>query len=128
MKKKSLIMLVCALMIVSSVAFGTIAYLTDRADVVNKFTIGNVDIEQHEMKRADGIAYNATLEDGDLLPFEDGIKLFPAYPVNGEATDYTAAPNGDLLMWGPYVHTGTAGNGLWNDEAEAYLLANAPKI
>ena len=44
MKKKSLIMLVCALMIVSSVAFGTIAYLTDRAGVTNKFTIGNVDI------------------------------------------------------------------------------------
>jgi len=44
MKKKSLIMLVCALMIVSSVAFGTIAYLTDRAGVTNKFTIGDVDI------------------------------------------------------------------------------------
>lgn len=44
MKKKSLIMLVCALVIVSSVAFGTIAYLTDRAGVVNKFTLGNVDI------------------------------------------------------------------------------------
>lgn len=44
MKKKSLIMLVCALMIVSSVAFGTIAYLTDRAGVTNRFTIGNVDI------------------------------------------------------------------------------------
>lgn len=43
-KKKSLIMLVCALMIVSSVAFGTIAYLTDRAGVTNRFTIGNVDI------------------------------------------------------------------------------------
>ena len=35
-KKKSLIMLVCALMIVSSVAFGTIAYLTDRAGVTNR--------------------------------------------------------------------------------------------
>lgn len=44
MKKKSLIMLVCALMIVSSVAFGTIAYLTDRAGVTNRFTIGDVDI------------------------------------------------------------------------------------
>lgn len=44
MKKKSLIMLVCALMIMSSVAFGTIAYLTDRAGVTNRFTIGNVDI------------------------------------------------------------------------------------
>jgi len=44
LRKKSLIMLVCALMIISSVAFGTIAYLTDRAGVTNRFTIGNVDI------------------------------------------------------------------------------------
>ena len=43
-KKKSLIMLVCALIIISSAAFGTIAYLTDRAGVTNRFTIGNVDI------------------------------------------------------------------------------------
>lgn len=48
MKKKSLIMLVCALMIVGSVAFGTIAYLTDRAGVKNNFTIGNVDIAVDE--------------------------------------------------------------------------------
>ena len=48
MKTKSLIMLVCALLIVSSVAFGTIAYLTDRAVVTNKFTIGNVDITVDE--------------------------------------------------------------------------------
>ena len=50
MKKKPLIMLVCALMIVSSVAFGTIAYLTDRAGVTNRFTIGNVDIIVDETK------------------------------------------------------------------------------
>ena len=43
-KKKSIIMLLCALTIISSVAFGTIAYLTDRAGVTNRFTIGNVDI------------------------------------------------------------------------------------
>ena len=50
MKKKSLIMLVCALMILTSVAFGTIAYLTDRAGVTNKFTIGNVEILVDETK------------------------------------------------------------------------------
>lgn len=44
MKKKSLFMLVSALLIVSSVAFGTIAYMTDRAGVTNRFTVGNVDI------------------------------------------------------------------------------------
>ena len=48
MRKKTFIMLLCALMIVSSVAFGTIAYLTDTAGVVNKFTIGNVDITVDE--------------------------------------------------------------------------------
>lgn len=47
-KKKSLIMLVCVLTILSSVAFGTIAYLTDRATVTNRFTIGNVDISVDE--------------------------------------------------------------------------------
>lgn len=50
MKKKSLIMLVCALMVVSSVAFGTIAYLTDRQGVTNNFTIGNVTIKVDETK------------------------------------------------------------------------------
>lgn len=44
MKKKSLIMLLCAIVILTSVAFGTIAYLTDRESVTNKFTMGNVDI------------------------------------------------------------------------------------
>ena len=48
MKKKTLIMLLCALMVVSSAAFGTIAYLTDHAGVTNKFTIGNVDITVDE--------------------------------------------------------------------------------
>ena len=108
----AVIALVASLLIAAT---GTLAYLTDTDSDVNVMTLGNVDIEQHEMKRKDGIAYNATLQEGDLEPFVDGIKLYPAYPVNGEATDYTAAPVGDMLMWGPYVHTGTAGNGLWNE-------------
>ena len=44
MKMKSLVMLACALVIVSSMVFGSIAYLTDRTGVVNRFTVGNVDI------------------------------------------------------------------------------------
>lgn len=44
MKKKSFIMLLCAIVVMTSVAFGTIAYLTDRESVTNKFTMGNVDI------------------------------------------------------------------------------------
>ena len=48
MKKKSLIMLVCTLMIITSVALGTIAYMTDRAGVTNRFTVGNVNITVDE--------------------------------------------------------------------------------
>lgn len=78
MKKKSLIMLVCALMIVSSVAFGTIAYLTDRAGVVNKFTIGNVDITVDE-----------TEVNPDGTPkYPEGTELNP----DGTPTDPTVEP------------------------------------
>ncbi len=48
MKKKSFIMLLCAIVVMTSVAFGTIAYLTDRESVTNKFTMGNVDITVDE--------------------------------------------------------------------------------
>lgn len=48
MKKKSFIMLVCMLMVVTSVAFGTIAYLTDQTTVINRFTVGDVDIRVDE--------------------------------------------------------------------------------
>lgn len=41
-------MLMCVLMTLSGVAFGTIAYLTDTAKVVNRFTVGNVDITVDE--------------------------------------------------------------------------------
>lgn len=82
MKKKSLIMLVCALMIVSSVAFGTIAYLTDRASVTNKFTIGNVDITVDETKvNPDG---TPKYPDGTELN-QDGTPVDPT--VEPERTD-----------------------------------------
>ena len=66
-KKKSLIMLVCALMIVSSLAFDTIAYLTDCAGVTNRFIIGNVDTVVDETEVA---------EDGKLI-YPDGTPLNP---------------------------------------------------
>lgn len=48
MKKKSFIMLLCAVMVMTSVAFGTIAFLTDQSGVKNTFTVGNVDITVDE--------------------------------------------------------------------------------
>jgi len=48
MKKKSLILLLCAAMTLGSVAFGTIAYLTDSHAIANTFTVGDVDIKVDE--------------------------------------------------------------------------------
>jgi len=78
MKKKSLIMLVCALMIVSSVALGTIAFLTDHAGVTNKFTIGNVDITVDETEvNPDG-----------TIKYPEGTELNP----DGTPVDPTVEP------------------------------------
>ena len=60
--KKSAMMLLCALMVISSAAFGTIAYLTDHASVTNYFTIGNVDIVVDETE---------VDENGDPVPNPD---------------------------------------------------------
>ena len=114
MKKRSLLMatsLVLALLVATT---GTLAYLSDTDSDVNVMTLGNVKIEQVELQRAEGVKHNATANEGDLIPFVEGQPLYPAFPVNGLATDYTAEAN-DLFKWGPYVHTGTAANGLWND-------------
>jgi len=48
MKKKTLAMLLSAIMVITTAAFGTIAYLTDTAEVTNKFTVGNVSIKVEE--------------------------------------------------------------------------------
>ena len=66
-RKKTLIMLVCTLVVLSSVAFGTIAYLTDRTAVTNRFTIGNVDITVNETK---------VDEDGNPI-YPEGTELNP---------------------------------------------------
>ena len=59
MKKRTMILLMCMLVTLTSVAFGTIAYLTDYAHVRNSFTIGNVEITVHE---------TAVDENGDPKP------------------------------------------------------------
>lgn len=48
MKKKTLILLLCAALTVTAAAIGTIAYLTDTAAITNTFTVGNVSIKLEE--------------------------------------------------------------------------------
>lgn len=48
MKKKTLAMLLSTALVITTASFGTIAYLTDRAAITNRFTIGNVSIDVDE--------------------------------------------------------------------------------
>lgn len=119
---KKFLLSALALVAVAALAItGTIAYLQWEDEDVNVMTLGNVKIAQHEYQRADGIAYNAGepgegngIKKGDLEEFEQNQALYPAVPKNGLATDYSAEAT-DLFFWGDYVYSGTAGNGLWND-------------
>lgn len=87
MKKKSLIMLMCALMIISSVAFGTIAYLTDHAGVTNRFTIGNVDIVVDETE---------VDENGDPVPSDPNDPDAPNLRTE-EENEYPLIPGSEYV-------------------------------
>ena len=89
-KKKSLIMLVCALIILTSVAFGTIAYLTDRASVTNRFTIGNVDIAVDETE---------VDENGDPVPNPEQDPANPDddYKRTEEENEYPLIPGSEYV-------------------------------
>ncbi len=118
--KKSKLFLILALVLSMAVGLGgTLAYLTDTDEAVNVMTLGNVQIEQIELQRAEGVAYNATAVEGSLEEYDQWQALYPAYPVNGAEEPYEAAGNGNLFKWGSYVtadnDTGAAGNGLWDD-------------
>ncbi len=68
--KKVLALLLCAVLLVGASVAGTLAYLTDKEDVTNTFTVGNIDIKLDEANTATADADDRT-EDGNayhLLP------------------------------------------------------------
>jgi len=120
--KKALLLVTTYALVAALAVGGTLAYLQDSDSDVNVMTLGNVSIEQHEYQRAEGVAYNAGepgqgngVQEGALELFEENQPIYPAVPKNNAVTDYTAEAT-DLFYWGEYVYSGTAGNGLWNDE------------
>ena len=64
-KRKALIMVLCAVLLVSTTMFATIAYLTSKDEVNNTFTVGNVHITLDEAK---------VNPDGTLVPNADRVK------------------------------------------------------
>lgn len=81
MKKKAFIMLLCAALVITSAALGTVAYLTDRTSVTNVFTVGNVQVKVDETD----VDLN-----GDPIPDENGN------PVRKEeGNEYHLLPGAD---------------------------------
>lgn len=121
MSKRSLLLAIAIVTALTLATAGTLAYLTDTDGDVNVMTLGNVQIEQIELQRAEGVPYDAGesgagngVKEGALVPFQQGQQLYPAYAAESGA--YTAEQDLDkLFFWGDYVFSGTAGNGLWND-------------
>ena len=127
MKLKGILLTAASCVLTAAVAVGgTLAYLTSEQSDVNVMTTGSVAIEQLELQRADGVAYNAGesgmgngVKEGALVPFVQNQKIYPAVPTGNGA--YTAEQT-DLFYWGDYVYSGTAGNGLWNDNKLANVM------
>lgn len=118
--KKILFTGISYLLVAALAIGGTLAYLQDTDEAVNVMTLGNVYIEQLEYQRAEGVAHNAGeagkgngVKEGALVKFVQDQPLYPAVP--SDDTAYTAEQT-DLFYWGDYVYSGTAGNGLWNDD------------
>ena len=70
-KSKALLLILCTVLLISGTVLGTLAYLTDRDQVVNTFTVGNVQIELDEVEvTPDGIPVQD--KDGNTIRTEEG--------------------------------------------------------
>ena len=78
-KKKALLMMVCAVMLVLVSVMGTMAYLTSSDEVVNTFTVGKVAITLDEAKaNADGSLF----DQGVTRVKANSYKLLPGHTYN----------------------------------------------
>ena len=119
MKNRKLLLIVSLALALTMSLGGTLAYLTDTDSDVNVMTLGNVQIEQNEWQRAEGVGHTNTEEtsakEGDLVPFKQND---PIYPAVAKTDDATQAEKTDLFYWGFYA---PGGNGLWNEKELANM-------
>lgn len=73
--KRSLFSIIALVLTMSMTAFGTVAYMTDRDQVVNTFTVGNIDIIVDEKNVDLDVA-----PDGDTVPERDQANEYKLLP------------------------------------------------
>ncbi|MBE5794017.1 MAG: hypothetical protein E7323_04975 [Clostridiales bacterium] len=116
MQNRKVILIASIVLALALSISGTLAYLTDTDSDVNVMTLGNIQIEQIELQRVEGVDYRngGEIADGDELePFEQGQQLFPSY--TDDESDYSAKiPDDEQFWWGSYVTADVTGNGSSN--------------
>jgi predicted ribosomally synthesized peptide with SipW-like signal peptide len=83
---KVLVVVLCAILLVVGSVMGTLAYLTDRQEVVNTFTVGDVDIKVDE---------TPVTPDGEPIPGEDRVEENEYHLIPGQS--YTKDPTMTVL-------------------------------
>lgn len=93
-KTKALLMSLCAVLLVAASVLGTMAYLTDRKDVKNTFTVGNVAIKLDEAK-VDDMGNLVKNQDGTLVNrvTENDYKLLPGHTYVKDPTVTVLKPS-----------------------------------
>lgn len=87
-KKKALLMTLCAVMLVVASVMGNMAYLTSTDEVVNTFTVGNVEIKLDEAKaNTDG----TLVDNGATRVQTNSYKLLPGHAYTKDPTVHVDA-------------------------------------
>lgn len=101
MKKatKTLLLMLCAVVLVVSSVLGTVAYLTDTKEVNNTFTVGKVEIKLYEsvLNPETGKAYNKgqdITETGNI-----NVKMVPGRVIEKDPTISVAADSEECYLF-----------------------------
>ena len=93
--KKALLLALCAVLLVVSTVFATMAYLTSTTEVVkNTFTVGNVKITLDEAK-----VNEYGVKDGDTRVTENTYKLMPGHTYTKDPTIHVDANSEDCWLF-----------------------------
>lgn len=93
--KKALLLALCAVLLVVSTVFATMAYLTSTTQVVkNTFTVGNVKITLDEAK-----VNEYGVKDGDTRVTENTYKLMPGHTYTKDPTIHVDANSEDCWLF-----------------------------
>lgn len=93
-KYKVVLLTVCAVLLIASAAFGTIAYLTDQETVENTFTVGQVGITLDETD-----VDTAGVKDGDTRVQANEYHLIPGHSYTKDPTVHVDANSENCYLF-----------------------------